>query len=240
MRRSPPSLRPRTKSSSATSIERKNLAAKTEKKLTETEFSNKKRTKPKTEFRFSWKNTAPAARKKPSPKQREIRMSLEDRVLQLEAQVEAEKRRADRVLLRLAEVTNKLYALESRIAGLADEVGHVLEARECESDSGHWSSLSGGADSTTLSDDDDDSAPSEEIPVAPIRLSKLVKPDYEPVPTKKLAPTTSAGTATAKKSKAAKKSTTTDVAVALTKKFKPPAKVTAGGSITIKKRKTQE
>lgn len=167
-------------------------------------------------------------------------MSLEDRVLALEAQVEVEKRRTDRVLLRLTEANNKLHVLEKRIAGLTDEVGHVLEARECESDSGRWSSISDDVEGTTLSDD---SSLSEEIPAVPIRLSKLVKPHYEPVPTKKLVSaaatsTTSAGTST-KKSKGAKKSTSA-VVVALTKKFKPPAKVTAGGGITIKKRKTQE
>lgn len=97
---------------------------------------------------------------------------LEQRVAVLEDQLE-------RTDLEMGQLKTKLAAVLKRLEELADDVGDVLEARECESDSALWSHCS-DADGTTLSDDD---SSSEEIKAAPVRLSKVVRREYEPIGT---------------------------------------------------------
>lgn len=104
---------------------------------------------------------------------------LEERVTNLETQL---GRRCTGLEKQVKRLTEELAGALKRLNELAEDVGGVLEARECESDSDLWSRHSNSeADGTTLSDDG--SSSSVDVKAAPVRLSKVVQREYGPIDT---------------------------------------------------------
>lgn len=179
-------------------------------------------------------------------------MSLEERVAKLEK--------------RNAYLSNALASVEQRLTDLTDEVGHVLEARECESDSDDGNDDASESDEGRVSDDDegrlsddtksdgtsssfyddleggippyDGSSSSEESPSRPIHAAKLIESHYKPVPTKLPSVTSTSTASTSAHLKKTRGAKTPAPVSAPTKQFKQPAKVAAGAA--SKKRKTEK
>lgn len=130
-----------------------------------------------------------------------------ERVEKLEARLEAQEKKMKRFEEKLQAMGFTVDEALGRLSELEEEVGEVLEARECESDDAivggaqtsdneivvtdDTESISTERDGSTISDEDDGELPSEIYGATPVRLSKVIKHEYAPVssPTKKKDPT---------------------------------------------------